>query len=276
MNIEDRSKVDEYIAEILPKIEKEPQGFLEYPFLSVSYGKHYANSIYTWDNFHMALRFAATGKIEYLRYLVDNLSLYQADSGYIHCVIHADNNPADYSTEFHAQPFLAQAASLYILKGGDKNWSKEVWSKLVKYLEFWEKSYQYENGLFVWKETYMSGFDNDAATSFLPSGSVISPDVNSWLYLEYLAMAKMAESLDDEESQKIYNQKAETLKQNINTILWSEKDESYLSYNIESETLFIGLDVGLEGNIGKYSFQEAVQILFRFMPESHLQIKLKK
>ena len=33
MNIEDKSmKLNKYIAEILPKIEKEPQGFLEYPY----------------------------------------------------------------------------------------------------------------------------------------------------------------------------------------------------------------------------------------------------
>ena len=253
-------RLNEYIADVLPKIEKKPCGFLEFPFLSVSYGKHYANAVFTWDNFHMALRFADDGNIEYLRYLVDNLSLYQADNGYIPCIVSADNSPKNYLAEFHAQPFLAQAAGLYLCKGGENVWAKEAWPKLVKYLEFWEESYQYKNGLFFWKETYMGGFDNDAASSFLPAGSVISPDVNSWIYLEYLAMAKLAEYLNDQNAQKKYAQKADELKKHINTILWSEKDESYLSYSIEHKTVFMGFskdfcDLGLDGVCGKYSFQ---------------------
>lgn len=255
-----RTELKKYIVEILPKIEKEASGFLKYPFLSVSYGKHYANSVFSWDNFHMALRFSTDGKIEYLRYLVDNLVLYQRNNGYIHCVVSSQRDPQNYSAEFHAQPFLAQAVCLYLSKGRDVNWSKGVFGKLVKYLDFWENSYQYENGLFAWKETYMGGFDNDAASSFLSSGSVISPDVNSWIYLEYLAMAKLAECLKDKNSQKEYKQKADKLKQNINTILWSEEDGAYLSYSIEHKTLFMGFnkifhDLALGRDIGKYSFQ---------------------
>ena len=34
---------------------------------------------------------------------------------------------------------------------------------------------------------WMSGIDNDPATTLMPAGMVIPVDVNAWMYMEYLA-----------------------------------------------------------------------------------------
>ena len=51
-----------HITQIMPLIKHAAEGQFRYPYLSVTYGQHYGGSIFSWDNHHMTLRFAACGE----------------------------------------------------------------------------------------------------------------------------------------------------------------------------------------------------------------------
>jgi len=93
-------------------------GKIPYPWLSVTYGKHYGSTIFTWDYHHAAMRFAISGKPQYLRFLVDNLLSYQQKDGHTPNVIHVERGPRFLDTPSQAQPFLFQAALLYVDQTG--------------------------------------------------------------------------------------------------------------------------------------------------------------
>ncbi len=78
-----------HIMQIMPLIKHEAEGHFRHPYLSVTYGQHYGGYIFSWDNHHMTLRFAAAGEPEQMRYFVDNMLSFQTSTGYIPCVISA-------------------------------------------------------------------------------------------------------------------------------------------------------------------------------------------
>jgi hypothetical protein len=99
-----------HTTRIMPLLKHAAAGHLRQPYLSVGYGEHYAGHIFSWDNHHMALRFAAAGEPEQMRYFVDNLLSFQAASGYVPALCSATDGAVGMISDFHAQPFLAQNA----------------------------------------------------------------------------------------------------------------------------------------------------------------------
>jgi hypothetical protein len=75
--------VHNYIEEVLPKIEKDANGKIKYPFLNITTGSHYTGRIFVWDHHHMGMRLAYAGKPKYMKNLIDNLIEYQTSDGYI-------------------------------------------------------------------------------------------------------------------------------------------------------------------------------------------------
>jgi len=224
--------VHRHIEEIIPLLEHAPAGVLPYPFLTPGYGREYSDRIFCWDSHHMSMRLALGGKPGYLKWNVDNFLHHQTSDGYVPNIISVTDGPLCVGPGFHAMPFLAQGALMYISRTQDLEWLRGTFGKLKKYIEYFETCLRAPHGLFRWSMAYMGGIDNDAATTFFLPDTVISVDINAWIYLEYLAASKLARLLGNLREQKEYNEKADALRQAVNDILWMEEESTYAIYNL--------------------------------------------
>ena len=243
----------DHIQQIMPLIRHDAEGVFRYPYLTVTYGPHYGGYVFSWDNHHMTLRFAAGGEPEQMRYFVDNLLSFQTSYGYVPCVINAADGGNGALSDFHAQPFLAQNAAIYTMATGDLAWAETAFPKLRKYLDYWQSAHAAPFGLYRWRYPYMSGFDNEIAATIFPPDSIISPDLNAWLYLELRSLAYLAERLNQPAAE--FTAAAAALKQAINTYLWDEEYGSYAAYDLGAGKRRLAWGDGtLPGTVGHYAY----------------------
>lgn len=253
-------KIHTHIREIMPKIEREPTEKIPFPYLVVSYGSAYAGTIYVWDCYHMALRFASDDNYEYLKHLVNNCLYYQNEKGFTPNCVHPEDGPREPRSGFHAQPFLAQSAMIYVKNTNDIHWGKEVFIKLKKYIEYYESFHKVANDVYCWEEPYMSGFDNDAATTFAMPREIVSPDLSSWLVLEYKAASLLAKKLKFYADSKSLMNKANSLSNKINQLFWLDDMDSYSSWHLIQGKHHFSLE-GISNDIGKYAYQSCSNII---------------
>lgn len=254
--------VREYIIQAMPQIERSPMGKILYPWLSVTYGKHYISTLFTWDYHHAALRFAIAGKPEYLKFLVDNLLSYQQHDGLTPSVIHVDRGPRFTDQPYHAQPFLFQAAFLYVHQTGDTFWGESVLEKLTKYLNYFDSNYSAAFELKRWRTGWKGGLDNDVVTAFLPPDTIASADINGWVYLELHAAEKLAKLLERAEEADLFARRAKKHREIVNDKLWYDKMNSYSAFNLcDGAPLFSLPFVDVPTEVGRYAFQSCSNLI---------------
>lgn len=248
-------KVHNYIARIMPQLKRQPEKFFVRPYLTVSCGPYYGRNVFSWDNHHMTLRFATAGEPEQMCYFVENMLHFQNSQGFVPSIVSDANGGSGISPDFHAQPFLAQNAAVYTRKTGDEKWAAKIYEPLQRYISYWLAHYHAPFGLYRWRETYMSGFDNEiAGTIFLPD-TIISPDLNAWLYLELRSMAYLADLLEDTAGGANYQTRAGQLKAAINTWLWDEQYGTYAALDLSIGKTRVGwCDGTLSGEVGKFAY----------------------
>jgi neutral trehalase len=261
MSQTDLRAVREHIREIMPKVEQPARGHLVRPFLTPSFGKFYPETVYCWDHFHMSLRFAWGGRPEYLRHLVENLLHHQGPNGFTPSTVSAAHGPSHVRPPFHAQPFLTQAAFLYARLTGDAAWARGVLPKLLLTLRYYETNWRAPFGLFRWPLAYMSGFDNDAVTTFHQPDTIISADVNAWLRLEYLAGTKLAALAKDRAAERSLRARARELAAAVNDVLWDDEAGSYAAYDLCAGRRRFSLGDAFVADVGKFAFQSCSNLI---------------
>lgn len=255
MNTSAFQKTHEHILRIMPLIKHPAEGHFSHPYLTVTYGQHYGGNIFCWDNHHMTLRFAAAGEPEQMRYFVDNMLSFQTVSGYVPNVVNAANGGNGSTSDFHAQPYLAQNVAIYTKLTGDVAWAGTVFPKLEKYISYWLEKHAAPFGLCRWRFPYMSGFDNEIAATVFPPDTIISPDLNAWLYLELRSMAYLAGKLNAVSAQQDYSLRAETMKKAVNAHLWDDELGTYAAYDLCAGKRRISWGDGtLSGDVGRYAY----------------------
>lgn len=252
----------EHILRIMPLLKHEAQGHFPHPYLEPTYGEHYGGHIYTWDNHHMTLRFAAAGEPEQMRYFVDTLLRFQTSAGYIPSVVSTTDGGNGLATDFHAQPFLAQNAAIYGVLSRDRAWVDRVFPQLKRYVAYWMEQHAAPFGLFRWRYPWMSGIDNEIAATVFPPDTILSPDLNAWLYLELRSLACLAGLLDAPAERQDYLARAEALKQAINTRLWDEQAGTYAAYDLcLGGTRIAWGDGTLNASVGRYAYLSCAALI---------------
>ncbi len=135
----------------------------------------------------------------------------------------------------HIKPFLAQGIYFASKALNDFSWIKPEYTKLklsITYRErdLWSKEY----GLGMWYDSMESGADNNIACLPYPNGSVISADLNAFMYREYKALSLIAKQIGKAGEAKQFEKKAEAVKKNVNKYLWDNVDKTY--YNVDTAT----------------------------------------
>jgi hypothetical protein len=156
-----------------------------------------------------------------------------------------------YEREEHAQPFLFQIALFSTrIGGGDISWlDDEMYRKLRKYLQHWTTDWDKDaNGLCEWASAPHAMGDNqfDRAgvwRSFYCEGA----DLNSFLFLEFLAAEKIANAKGFRDDAVHFAAQAKQKKQLIQQLLWNEQDGFFYDRDIRT-----GLPIRVKSVNGLY------------------------
>jgi alpha,alpha-trehalase len=76
-----------------------------------------------------------------------------------------------------------------------------------------------------------SGADNDIALISTEENSIISPDLNAFLYLEYECFSKISRELGFTKDSEDFIDKCSRLKGNINKYLWCDEEDTFYCYD---------------------------------------------
>ena len=220
------TSISNYLEKSKRDIVKKPSGILKFPYITP--GGLY-DQLWDWDSFFIGVVLSDGGNAEPLKHSVMNFLDFIEEDGHTPWVINPEIYP---NRRQKGKPFLAQSSLIASFSFRDFKWINNTYSDLKKSIEYWDIYRKNSNGLCVWMDGYESGSDNNPATLW-PAFTVEGVDLNCFLYREYRAFSIISEKLEKFDIQRIYNMKANSLKEVINEKMWSTVDSSY--YNLLSE-----------------------------------------
>ncbi len=249
-------KIEEYILSHFKGILKPPVKNLKYPFIVPGTG--YLTELWGWDAYWETLSLKRAFELfgdeemaragvsrqtatEHIRGSILDFLDAQEEDGFIPIMVSAGGLFEGFFQNEHKKgtplnqhlPFLCQFVLLASeFFGGSDRFDVE---KLIKYIRYFEeKQYDKNSGLFFWQDDIMVGIDNNPTVFYRPHRSSADIFLNSFMYLEYAALAKILEMLRDGRASEAA-EKAEKLKAAINTEMWDERDGIYYSQDVGFE-----------------------------------------
>ena len=247
------TELKEYILARIGGIFKQPSKGLAHPYLVPGTG--YANELWGWDGYwtaHALMQmFARFGEGEmsragisreraaaHIKGCILNFLAAEAEDGYIPVMLASEGLFEGFFAHErergvpHNQhlPFLCRFALEAGEFLGDLSWLDG--EKLIQYLRYYrEKQYNARTGLYVWQDDVMIGMDNNPTVFFRPPRCSADIFLNSFLYVEFCALARILEQLQDARAREIQAH-AEALKAAINAEMWDERDGIYYSQDL--------------------------------------------
>lgn len=125
-----------------------------------------------------------------------------------------DAEPHLYST------WLADAVYAMCKTRGDFTLSKDLYKHLKEDFFLWEQEKLMENGLFY-------QVDDLDGMEFSISGNGCRPTINSYMYGNAVALSKIAELCEKKDDADLFREKAKTLKEKMDSMLWQEDTGFY-------------------------------------------------
>ena len=188
--------IKSYAINNYKKMLRQPEGQLKHPFIVP--GSVYANQLWDWDCWltNVALRqFVEEDITQYEHGCVLNFLEHIDEQGRIPLMITGNSilpgnlrNPGQKSN-MH-KPCLAQHGAFLIQNaGGDAQWLRDDFSKLLRFVDCYRENFRHENGLYFWHDDAAIGVDNDPSTFYRPADSSGSIYLNCMMYKELLSMA---------------------------------------------------------------------------------------
>jgi hypothetical protein len=104
-----------------------------------------------------------------------------------------------------------------------------VLDRLVRFVEYLERETMGAHGLLLTPSARASGFDSEITSAGLPDYAVEGPDTNTFMVLEYRALAELARRLGQPAIAVDMDARAESLAQRIESLLWDEPAQTYVA-----------------------------------------------
>jgi hypothetical protein len=122
----------------------------------------------------------------------------------------------------------------------------EVYPKLVRYVEWFEKNRKNDNGLYGWRVRQTedpiraarggeSGMDN--SPRFDNVASMIAVDLSSYMASEYYSLEKLAKCLERGDDAAEWRTRRQRIAESVNELLWDEETRFY--YDLDEHGAFI-------------------------------------
>lgn len=232
---EKQSEIEEKIKKLLiPKtaeVKRKSSGILKHDYL-VPGGPY--DQLWDWDAYFIgkAISTWIPSEAIYMKNTVLNILEVANDDGFCPGCITPDGLS---KTLKQTKPFVAQGAYLSSQKLKDFSWIKPYYEKLKNLVLFREKedsSNFKKYGLCAWWNAMESGADNDVSLISDKESSILSPDLNTFLYFDYDCFSKIAKELGFNEDEVIFHEKSEKIKENMNKLLWCQEDDAYYCFDI--------------------------------------------
>lgn len=242
-----------YLLDRAKRIFKPACGALKHPFIVP--GEGYMNELWGWDSYwvarslrHMFWRFGDAfmeehgfgrgAAVLHMKGSVLDFLDSQSEEGFIPSMLAEEGIFKDFfaheaqrgSRHNQHAPFLCGAALGAARFANDFDWIDA--EKLIRYLDYYKK-YQYDekSGLYFWQNDIMACIDNNPTVFFRPLRSSADIFLNSFLYLEYTALAAILHAKGDSRACKAAAE-AEDLKRAVNDEMWDERDGIYYSQDL--------------------------------------------
>lgn len=124
-----------------------------------------------------------------------------------------------------AKPVIAQYA-LRSTEALGSDWAKthQVYERASRFIAFLEGHHTGAHGLVLTHSSRASGFDNDPLSAAFPPWTVEAPDTNTFMVLEYEALAQLAQRLGRLHEASAFQERASRLKTLIATLLYVEDE----------------------------------------------------
>lgn len=215
----------EKIGALRSRVIRKANGALPYDYIVPS-GVY--EELWDWDGFFIGLHLISNNRADgvYLKNWCLNFLQYTEPDGQTPGGIRpwAGRDARLY----HIKPLLGQAAFYASTALADFDWIEPVWEKMKSAVTYRErKMSDAATGLVKWWDGLESGADNDAALVRTYHNSIAAVDVNSFLVLDYRAMAHLAGRLDRAEDAAAFRERARRLAEAINVHLWDPVDGTY-------------------------------------------------
>jgi hypothetical protein len=133
-----------------------------------------------------------------------------------------------------AKPVIAQYA-LRCTRALGAAWAEEhrVYPRVVAFQRWQEEHLTGLHGLFLTHSALQSGFDTDLLSAGFPDGTVEGPDTNTFMVLEYEALAELARMLGRDAEADRFSAQAAVLRARIEDLLWDERLGHYVALRWE-------------------------------------------
>ena len=213
---EAQAVVDDFVEKNWRNIAREPVGELRYPYLVP--GAVYQD-LWDWDAFFTGCILPQEG-LKYACGSCQDLIDAPLQDG---CPFKKATTDGNYLYSIHPYPLRAQFAAVMLKRGVlDINWLVPHWEYLERAILWYERKTRDDDGFFLW--TSHSGIDNDPSIYGRQPGTIAGTDLACFMYREYLAMSLIAGKLNVND---IYAEKAEKLKELIQTSYFDEQDRRF-------------------------------------------------
>jgi hypothetical protein len=166
------------------------------------------------------------------------------------------NNGAPLSKLGKFSSWVAQSLWDCYLVDGRKQWIMGMKDDLIKEYSSWDSSHRLSNGLF-WQEDV-----RDAMEESISGGRKMKyarPSINSYMYGNARAIAKIASLCGDNATASLFNMKADTIKNMVQKLLWNDRQGFFetlrtdSSANVREAIGFLPWYVEMPDNSPKYS-----------------------
>jgi putative isomerase len=133
-----------------------------------------------------------------------------------------------------AKPVIAQYA-LRCARALGAAWAEEhrVYSRVLAFQRWQEEHLAGLHGLFLTHSALQSGFDTDLLSAGFPDRTVEGPDTNTFMVLEYEALAELARMLGRPAEADRFAEQAAVLRARIEDLLWDEDLGHYVALRWE-------------------------------------------
>lgn len=226
------ARIERCFLPCIPHVKRHASGMLQHDYLVP--GGPYEEQ-WDWDGFFVGMALASRDPAEatWLKNWALNYIENSRDDGFTPGLL----TPAgpDWRLK-HMKPVLAQGclhASRFL---GDVTWlgESERYARLRRIVLYREEHglWHPSPGLGAWTDSMESGADNSVALLGYPEGSVAAVDLNTFLVLEYHAMAGLAVLLGEESERIFWEQKAEDIRRAMLKHLWCEEAGAF--FNIDT------------------------------------------